>query len=114
LRYFKIKPQQVLVLHDELDLKPGFARLKQAGGDGGHNGLKSLSLHIQSKDFWRLRIGIGRPESRDQVSNYVLGIPGLGDILKLKQSISLVANNFKHLKNGDEQAFMRSVHGEES
>jgi len=73
--FYKILPDQILVVHDELDLPPGSAKLKLGGGHGGHNGLKDIIAHLGSKEFWRLRIGIGHPGDRDQVVNYVLNAP---------------------------------------
>jgi len=70
-RFFKLAPEQLLVVHDELDLPPGTARLKRGGGHGGHNGLRDLIRHMGA-DFWRLRVGIGHPGDRDQVVDYVL------------------------------------------
>lgn len=75
LQFYKITPDEMLVVHDELDLLPGVARLKMGGGHGGHNGLKDIIAHLGSKDFWRLRIGIGHPGDRNQVSDYVLNDP---------------------------------------
>ena len=69
--YLQIPSEQVLVVHDELDLPAGVARLKQGGGAGGHNGLKDVIAHL-GEDFWRIRIGIGHPGHRDQVIDYVL------------------------------------------
>jgi PTH1 family peptidyl-tRNA hydrolase len=69
--YTKAPVSEVLVVHDELDLPPGTARLKFGGGHGGHNGLRDTITHCGS-DFWRLRIGIGHPGDRDQVIDYVL------------------------------------------
>ena len=78
-RFYKLKPQQMLVVHDELDLEPGDNRLKQGGGHGGHNGLRDTISHLGDKDFFRLRIGIGHPGNRDQVVNYVLHRPSIQD-----------------------------------
>jgi len=72
MRFFKIEPGQMLVVHDELDLAPGVVRLKRGGGTGGHNGLTDIAEAIDSKDFWRLRIGIGHPGDKDLVADYVL------------------------------------------
>ena len=72
-QFYKITPAEILVVHDELDLPPGVARLKNGGGHGGHNGLKDIIAQLGTKDFWRLRIGIGHPGDRNEVSNYVLG-----------------------------------------
>lgn len=71
-QFYKITPAKMLVVHDELDLPPGVARLKMGGGHGGHNGLKDIIAHLGTKDFWRLRVGIGHPGERNEVSNYVL------------------------------------------
>ena len=68
-RYFGIEPAQVLVVHDDLDLPPGIARLKRAGGHGGHNGLRSIFQELGSQDFPRLRLGIGHPGSPDDVTD---------------------------------------------
>lgn len=74
LSFYKFEPQEVLVAHDELDLPPGTARLKQGGGHGGHNGLRSLHEHI-GPDYLRLRIGIGHPGHKDRVHDHVLSRP---------------------------------------
>lgn len=74
-QFYKIAPENILVAHDELDLSPGVARLKLGGGHGGHNGLKDIIAHLGSRDFWRLRIGIGHPGERSEVVNYVLNPP---------------------------------------
>lgn len=71
--FHKIPVSSILVIHDELDLPPGTARFKQAGGHGGHNGLRDIISHLgKDKNFYRLRIGIGHPGNRQQVSNFVL------------------------------------------
>ena len=74
-QFYKIAPQQILVVHDELDLPPGSAKLKLGGGHGGHNGLKDIIAHLGTRDFWRLRLGIGHPGERADVANYVLNTP---------------------------------------
>ncbi len=74
-QFFKIAAANILVVHDELDLPPGSAKLKLGGGPGGHNGLKDIIAHLGTRDFWRLRIGIGHPGERSEVSNYVLNPP---------------------------------------
>ncbi len=71
--FYKIAPENILVAHDELDLPPGTARLKKGGGHGGHNGLRDIISSLgNSKDFYRLRIGIGHPGHASQVSSFVL------------------------------------------
>jgi len=79
LRYWKIEPEQMLVVHDDLDLPPGTARLKFDGGHGGQNGLRDLFAHIGHGRFHRLRIGIGHPGHRDRVTGWVLGRPSAVD-----------------------------------
>lgn len=73
-QFFKIPPEQVLVVHDELDFEPGVVRLKVGGGAGGHNGLRSLIACIGA-DFVRLRLGVGKPRSAEQGAGHVLGVP---------------------------------------
>jgi PTH1 family peptidyl-tRNA hydrolase len=70
-RFYKIAPSQILVAHDELELPLGTVSLKRAGGLGGHNGLRSIESALGSRDFWRLRFGIGRP-AHDDIAGYVL------------------------------------------
>ena len=78
LRFYKLAPEQVLVLHDELDLLPGSVKLKRGGGHAGHNGLRDIQSAFSSPDFWRLRIGIGHPRTlglNQQVVGFVLERP---------------------------------------
>lgn len=79
LRYWKIEPEEMLVVHDELDLPPGAARLKFDGGHGGQNGLRDIFAHLGHGRFHRLRLGIGHPGDRDRVTSWVLGRPGAAD-----------------------------------
>jgi PTH1 family peptidyl-tRNA hydrolase len=80
-RFYRIAPEEILVAHDELDLKPGAIKLKQGGGSAGHNGLKDIVASLGTPDFWRLRIGIGHPRegelSEQEVADYVLHKPRL-------------------------------------
>lgn len=78
--FFRIKPEEILVAHDELDLPPGVAKIKQGGGHGGHNGLKDIVACLgNNNNFYRLRIGIGHPGHKDLVAGYVLGTPSPAD-----------------------------------
>lgn len=72
LRFHRIEPAAMLVVHDELDLQPGMVKLKFGGGTGGHNGLRDIDMVLNTRDFWRLRIGIGHPGHKDMVADYVL------------------------------------------
>jgi peptidyl-tRNA hydrolase, PTH1 family len=74
-RFFKIEPQQIIVVHDELDLQPGQVKLKFGGSAAGHNGLKDIHGMLGTQDFWRLRLGIGHPGVKAEVVNYVLKKP---------------------------------------
>ncbi|MDD0824054.1 aminoacyl-tRNA hydrolase [Mannheimia sp. AT1] len=74
--FYRIKPEEILVAHDELDLPPGSAKIKKGGGHGGHNGLKDIIAALgNNKEFYRVRIGIGHPGHKDMVAAYVLGKP---------------------------------------
>lgn len=72
MRFFKIPPERLIVMHDELDIDFGAVRLKRGGGEGGHNGLRSISTSIGTKDYLRVRLGIGRPPGRMDAASYVL------------------------------------------
>ncbi len=74
-RYHKIEPSEILVVHDELDFEVGVVKLKKGGGHAGHNGLRDIIAHLNSNDFHRLRIGIGRPLAGKSVADYVLSVP---------------------------------------
>lgn len=71
-QYFGIEPSEMVVIHDELDLPAGELRLKFGGGEAGHNGLRSISQMLGTKEYWRLRCGIGKPINKDEVTNWVL------------------------------------------
>jgi PTH1 family peptidyl-tRNA hydrolase len=79
-RFYKIAPEQILVVHDELDLPPGDVRFKQGGGHAGHNGLRSIHESLGTADYWRLRIGIGHPGVKSEVVHWVLKKPAPSDI----------------------------------
>lgn len=85
--YYKIDPINALIVHDELDLAIGDIRFKNTGGHGGHNGLKNIIEQLKTKDFKRLRIGIGRPLLKEQVVNYVLAKANLEQQLMINQAI---------------------------
>ena len=79
LRYFKIEPTEMLVVHDELDFSPGVIRLKQSGGHAGHNGLRDIISYTGTRNFYRLRVGIGRPTGQKKVADFVLSEPSKED-----------------------------------
>lgn len=73
--YYKISPAEILVIHDELDLPSGSIKMKFGGGHGGHNGLRDIHAALGTPDYWRLRVGIGHPGSKNEVVNFVLKAP---------------------------------------
>jgi peptidyl-tRNA hydrolase, PTH1 family len=115
-RFHKIKPNEVLVAHDELDLKAGTARLKLGGGNGGHNGLKDIQQHLSSPQFWRLRFGIGHPRdlpgdlSRMDVADYVLKKPSAEERDKINATLTKAIKILPLLIKGDTQNAMQILH----
>lgn len=78
-RFYKIKPEEILVVHDELDFSPGQIKLKHGGSHGGHNGLRDIHAQLGASDYWRLRLGIGHPGIKAEVIHWVLGRPAPAD-----------------------------------
>jgi PTH1 family peptidyl-tRNA hydrolase len=85
-QFYRLTPEQILVVHDDLDLPIGILRLKTGGGHGGHNGLKDITSHLGTNTFHRLRIGIGHPGDKSLVHNYVLGKPSLQDKSRMQEN----------------------------
>ncbi|MEK8049441.1 aminoacyl-tRNA hydrolase [Ideonella sp. DXS22W] len=99
-RFFKIAPDEILVVHDELDLPPGEAKLKRGGSAAGHNGLKDIQAQLGTPDFWRLRLGIGHPGHRGEVAAYVLRKPPLDERIAIDQTISRTLEALPQLLEG--------------
>lgn len=110
LRYFKIDPAQMLVVHDDLDLPPGAARLKFDGGHGGQNGLRDILAHLGRSDFQRLRIGIGHPGQRDKVTPWVLSRPGRDDEAAIGRAIDEAIRVLPLLLHGETEKAMQQLH----
>lgn len=108
--YYKILPEQVLVIHDELDLPAGSVKLKNGGGHGGHNGLKDITAALGTANFWRLRLGIGHPGDRSEVINFVLKAPLKDEITAINTCIDDSANVLPLLQAGDFEAAMLKLH----
>jgi PTH1 family peptidyl-tRNA hydrolase len=124
LRFHKLAPEHIIVFHDDLDLQPGQVKVKQGGGAGGHNGLKSIDAHI-GQDYWRVRLGIGHPgrgavavarsaeQSRqtkgDAVLNYVLSAFAKADKLWLKSLLEVLAAEFDALLNGKPNEYQSRI-----
>jgi PTH1 family peptidyl-tRNA hydrolase len=109
--FYKIAVQDILVVHDELDLPPGAARLKKGGGVAGHNGLKDIARHL-GPDFWRLRLGIGHPGDRAQVSNYVLHPPSEADTRLISEAVERSLEVWPLLAAGEMEKAMHRLHTE--
>jgi len=108
--FYKIPVQEILVAHDELDLEPGVARLKKAGGHGGHNGLRDIIEQLGDKSFTRLRLGIGHPGSQDKVTPYVLGRPSKEDCQLIESAIKEAVEAIPLVLDGDVEKAMHLLH----
>ncbi|MFO7340163.1 MAG: aminoacyl-tRNA hydrolase [Lysobacteraceae bacterium] len=110
LRYWKIEPEEALVVHDELDLPPGTARLKFDGGHGGQNGLRDIIRLLGHGRFHRLRIGIGHPGHKDRVTGWVLGRPGKDDEILIGRAIDDALDVLPLAVRGDFMEAMKRLH----
>jgi len=111
-RYFDIAPEQILVVHDELDLPPGQVRLKQGGGHAGHNGLRDIMSALGSRDFWRLRVGIDRPTERGPVVDYVLGRPSRDDAQAIEEALEQAEASIGDILSGRFGHAMNRLHSQ--
>jgi PTH1 family peptidyl-tRNA hydrolase len=108
-QFYKIAVEDILVVHDELDLPPGSVKLKKGGGAAGHNGLKDITSHL-GPEFWRLRIGIGHPGDRAEVSNYVLNAPRKEERPLIEESVERSLEAWPLLLDGKTEAAMLKLH----
>ncbi|MBF2753989.1 MAG: aminoacyl-tRNA hydrolase [Gammaproteobacteria bacterium AqS3] len=111
VQYYDIDPGQLLVIHDEMDLPAGRARFKRGGGPGGHNGLTDIIKALGTPDFWRLRIGIDRPQQRGY-TDYVLGHPGGAARQAILECIERTLDVFDEFCCGDPQRAIQRLHSE--
>ena len=109
-RFFKIQPQEILVVHDELDLPPGEAKLKHGGGHAGHNGLRDIHAQLGTDQYWRLRIGIGHPGVKSEVANWVLRKPAPDQREAIEACIARTSHALPHLIRGDMTRATQMVH----
>lgn len=107
--FYKIKPAEMTVAHDEIDLPPGDVRFKFGGGHGGHNGLRDILSHL-GRDFWRVRLGVGHPGHRDQVIDYVLGRPARDEQMLIDACVVKAADQLPRLIAGDSERAMHALH----
>jgi PTH1 family peptidyl-tRNA hydrolase len=111
--FFKLKPEEILVAHDELDFQPGVVRLKQGGGIAGHNGLRDISQRLGAHDYWRLRIGVGKPPPGTEGGDYVLQKPSPDDRAAIDGAIEKALALLPQMLSGDMQGAMNKLHTEE-
>lgn len=109
-KFYKIEPEEILVIHDELDIQPGTAKLKLGGGHGGHNGLKSIQTSLGSNNFWRLRIGVGHPGDKNKVIGYVLNKPSKIEMQLIQESIINSYKVFSYIMLGQFEKAMLNLH----
>ena len=108
--YYKILPQQILVVHDDLDFPVGTIRLKKGGGDGRHNGLKDIIAHLGSNQFLRLRFGIGHPGHKDEVTNYVLNAPTRDEQTVIEDAMNAALDVMPLIVGGEINKAMQQLH----
>lgn len=115
-RFYKILPDEILVAHDEMDLPAGAVKLKRGGGSGGHNGLKDISAHLSTPDYWRLRIGVGHPRNaggaadREDVVNFVLKPPRREEQQAIDEAIDRSVAPLSLLAKGEAERAMMQLH----
>lgn len=110
IAYFKIDVSNLIIIHDDLDLSPGSVRLKQGGGDAGHKGLKSITRSLDSADFMRVRMGIGRPADKGEVEDYVLRRFDSEEKVLFKQKIQLASEAVAEIVTSGLQQAMAKYH----
>ncbi len=108
--YFGVSPENVVIAYDDLDLPPGTVKLKQGGGHGGHNGLRSTFSHLGNKNFWRVRIGIGHPGIREAVTPWVLGRATAEDEKAILGAVDRAADALPDLLAGNPEKAMQRLH----
>ncbi|MCO5100810.1 MAG: aminoacyl-tRNA hydrolase [Burkholderiaceae bacterium] len=111
--FYRIAPPEILVVHDELDLLPGQAKLKRGGGHAGHNGLRDIQARLGSADFWRLRLGIGHPRTlqlAQDVVDFVLHRPSREQRQQIDDAITRALDCLPLLAAGDPVAAMQRLH----
>jgi PTH1 family peptidyl-tRNA hydrolase len=109
-RFYKIAPEEMLVVHDELDFPPGVARLKLGGGVAGHNGLRDIQANLGTQGFWRLRIGIGHPGDRSLVAGYVLSAPPAAEREAIESQVARALDVVPFVLSGDITRAMQALH----
>jgi PTH1 family peptidyl-tRNA hydrolase len=108
-RFYKIPTENIIIIHDELDLDPCKIRVRLGGGLAGHNGLKSAKAHLKTDEFWRVRYGIGHPGDRDRVSGYVLSDFAKAEATDFDDKTYRVVKDFGMVLDGQAEEFMTEI-----
>ena len=108
VRFYKLAPDQVVVIHDEIDLALGKVRAKRGGGHAGHNGIRNIAQHLGA-DFWRIRVGVGHPGEKAQVHGHVLGDIAKADMPMVEKIIDAIADAAPSMAEDDFNGFMSRV-----
>ena len=109
-KFYQVAPEEILVVHDEIDLPPGITRFKTGGGHGGHNGLRDIIRLLCNGDFHRLRVGVGHPGEKSKVVSYVLNRPTSAEALLIDASLDRVLAVLPRIIEGDFAAAMNELH----
>ena len=112
-RFHRLQANDIVVIHDELDIAPGSVRIKQGGGHGGHNGVRDIESHLGTPGFWRVRIGIGHPRTlqlNQDVADFVLHAPRADEKTGIDRAIDEVVRELPALLAGDAAAAQRRLH----
>jgi len=108
--FYKIPVESILVIHDELDFLPGVMRLKKGGGANGHNGVQNIIDHLNNNNFWRLRIGIGKPSFKEDMVNYVTSSPNKSETKQIHNAIDQAIEIIPNLILGNFAKAMQDLH----
>ena len=112
-RFHRLQADDIVVIHDELDIAPGAVRIKQGGGHGGHNGVRDIESHLGTPGFWRVRVGIGHPRTlqlNQEVADFVLHAPRADEKTSIDRAIDEVVRELPALLAGDAAAAQRRLH----
>jgi len=109
-KFYQVQADEILVVHDEIDLLPGFSKFKTGGGHGGHNGLRDIIRLLGSKDFHRLRVGVGHPGDKSKVVSYVLNRPTQAEMQLIDTSLDKTLSVLPQILDGDFSTAMNTLH----
>ncbi|MGZ4970491.1 MAG: aminoacyl-tRNA hydrolase [Methylobacter sp.] len=108
-RYYKLAPDEILIVHDELDFNVGIVKLKKDGGHAGHNGLRDIIAHLGAKEFYRLRVGIGRPSAGKEIADFVLSDPSKNEWALMLSAFDFAAGYLEQMVVGDMSVVMNKL-----